>query len=80
MRRTVALFHSYLDRLKAHDPGSIPTIALATLAAGLTGIYFWVEQLQDDLDMHMPEFIGLLLLAGICTLSPCFWWRGFASE
>jgi hypothetical protein len=72
MKRTVALFHSYLDRLKAHDPGSIATIALATLAAGLTGIYFWVEQLQDDLDMHMPEFIGLLLLAGILYIIAVF--------
>src|SRR5215469_10909018 len=72
MRRTVALFHSYLDRLKAHDPGSIPTIALATLAAGLTGIYFWVEQLQDNLDTHMPEFIGLLLSAGILYVVAVF--------
>jgi alpha-1,6-mannosyltransferase len=72
MKRTVALFRGYLERLNAHVPGRIATIALATLAAGLTGIYFWVEQLQDDLDMHMPEFIGLLLLAGILYVIAVF--------
>src|SRR5215469_283473 len=72
MKSTVALFCSYLDRLKAHDPGSIATIALATLAAGSTGIYFWVERQSDDLDSHMPEFIGLLLLAGILYVVAVF--------
>jgi alpha-1,6-mannosyltransferase len=72
MKRTVALFRSYLDCLKAHDPGSIATIALAMLAAGSTGIYFWVEQQSDDLDSHMPEFIGLLLLAGVLYVVAVF--------
>src|SRR5260370_13495209 len=69
MTGTVALFRGYLQRLKVPAPTGMATLALGALAAGLTGIYVWVEQLQDDLDMHMPEFIGLLLLAGIlyCT-------------
>ncbi len=72
MKRTVPLFSGYLGRLKAPASGSIATIALATLAAGLTGIYFCVEQLQDDLDLHMPEFLGLLLLAGILYVIAVF--------
>src|ERR1700752_4683433 len=65
MTGTVALFRGYLQRLKVPAPTGLATLALGALAAGLTGIYVWVEQLQDDLDMYMPEFIGLLLLAGI---------------
>jgi hypothetical protein len=72
MKRTVALFRRHLECLKAHEPGRIATIALATLAAGSTVLYFRVEQLQDDLDMHMPEFIGLLLLAGILYVIAVF--------
>jgi alpha-1,6-mannosyltransferase len=72
MKRTVALFGSYHECLKAHAPGGIATIALATLAAGLSGIYFWVAQQSDDLDSHMPEFIGLLLLAGILYVVAVF--------
>jgi len=72
MRSTVPLFSGYLERLKAHASASIATIALATLAAGLTGIYLWVAQQSDDLDSHMPEFIGLLLLAGILYVVAVF--------
>jgi alpha-1,6-mannosyltransferase len=72
MKRTVPLFSGYLEGLKAHASGSIATMALATLAAGLIGIYFWVAQQSDDLDSHMPEFIGLLLLAGILYVIAVF--------
>src|ERR1700752_3548463 len=65
MTGTVALFRGYLQREKVPAPNRMATLALGMLAGGLTGIYIWVEQLQDDLDMHRPEFIGLLLLAGI---------------
>jgi alpha-1,6-mannosyltransferase len=65
MTETVVLFRGYLQQLKVPAPTGMATLALGALAAGLTGIYVWVEQLQDDLDMYMPEFIGLLLLAGI---------------
>jgi hypothetical protein len=40
------------------------TLGLAALAGGLTMIFRWIAR-QQDLDAHMPEFIGLLLLAGI---------------
>jgi len=43
---------------------SIVTLGLVALAAGLTAIFKWVER-QQDLDARMPEFIGLVLLAGI---------------
>jgi alpha-1,6-mannosyltransferase len=40
------------------------TLGLGALAAGLTVICLWVAR-QRDLEARMPEFIGLLLLAGI---------------
>src|SRR5262250_1727548 len=40
------------------------TLVLALLAAGLIGIFRVVARFQD-LQASMPEFIGLLLLAGI---------------
>jgi hypothetical protein len=45
-------------------PGDIVTSGLAVVAAALTGIFRWVAR-QRDLDARMPEFIGLMLLAGI---------------
>jgi alpha-1,6-mannosyltransferase len=45
-------------------PRGIVTLGLVALAGGLTGIFRWVER-QQNLDACMPEFIGLLLLAGI---------------
>src|SRR5258708_5650999 len=65
MTTMVLPFRAYFQRFKAAGSSGIVTLTLAGLAAGLTGIYFWVEQQQDDLDSHIPEFIGLLLLAGI---------------
>lgn len=40
------------------------TSGLAALAGGLTVIFLWVAR-QRDLEARMPEFIGLLLLAGV---------------
>src|ERR1700740_127431 len=65
MAQMVPLFRCCFWRLKSPGPTGIVTLTLAALAAGLTGIYFWVAQKSDDLDSHMPEFIGLLLSAGI---------------
>jgi hypothetical protein len=58
------LWREYIERLKTPWPRGIVTLGLAVLAVGLTGIFKWVARVQD-LDAHMPEFIGLLLLAGI---------------
>lgn len=58
------LWREYIERLKIPWPRGIVTLGLAVLAVGLTGIFKWVARVQD-LDAHMPEFIGLLLLAGI---------------
>ena len=52
------------ERLKTRWLGGVVTLGLAALAAGLTGIFMWAAR-QRDLEAHMPEFIGLLLLAGI---------------
>jgi hypothetical protein len=65
-------FGAYFQRVNAAGSSGIVTLALAGLAAGLTGIYFWVAQQQDDLDSHIPEFIGLLLLAGILYVVAVF--------
>lgn len=40
------------------------TSGLAALAGGLTVVFLWVAR-QRDLEARMPEFIGLLLLAGV---------------
>jgi hypothetical protein len=57
-------------------PRSIVTLGLAVLAAGLTSICNWVAR-QQDLDARMPEFIGLLLLAGILYVTGVFWVERF---
>ncbi|HVH89287.1 MAG TPA: hypothetical protein VM912_21405 [Terriglobales bacterium] len=67
MTKAFALLGGDVQRLKA-----LATLALGVLATGLTGIYVWVGQQQDDLDTHMPEFIGLLLLAGILYVIAVF--------
>jgi hypothetical protein len=66
MTKAVALL-GHAPRLKV-----LTTFALGVLAAGLTGIYVWVGQQQEDLDTHMPEFIGLLLLAGVLYVIAVF--------
>src|SRR5246500_1185017 len=70
MKEIVPIFRKYIEGLKA--PRGIVTVGLAALAAGLTGIFRWVER-QQDLDAHMPEFIGLMLLAGILYGIGVFW-------
>ena len=65
MTKTVGLLRGCVQRLSVTTPRGATSLALGVLAAGMSAIYLWVEQLQDDLDTHMPEFIGLLLLAGI---------------
>jgi alpha-1,6-mannosyltransferase len=72
MTKTVALLGGYVPCLKVPAPCGVATLALGALAAGLTAIYFWVEQQSDDLGSHMPEFIGLLLLAGILYVIAVF--------
>src|SRR5258707_13289848 len=64
MKKTVQIFRGYIQRLKTLWPRGIVTLGLAALAAGLTGIFRWVEP-QQDLDARMPGFIRVLLLAGI---------------
>ena len=76
MKKTVQIFRGYIQRLKTLWPRGIVTLGLAALAAGLTGIFRWVER-QQDLDARMPEFIGLLLLAGILYVIGVFWVERF---
>jgi alpha-1,6-mannosyltransferase len=64
MKKIAPIFRGYIQRLKTRWPRGIITMGLVALAAGLTGIFRWVER-QQDLDARMPEFIGLLLLAGV---------------
>ena len=51
-------------------------LALAVLAAGLAGIFRVIAQFQD-LGASMPEFIGLLLLAGILYVTGVFFAERF---
>src|SRR5712692_7401777 len=76
MKKIVPIFRGYIQRLKTRWPRGIVTLGLAALAAGLTGIFRWVER-QQDLDARMPEFIGLLLLAGILYVIGVFWVERF---
>ena len=62
----------YIERVEKRWPGGIVTLGLAVLAGGLAGIFRWVAR-QQELDAHMPEFIGLLLLAGILYVIGVFW-------
>ena len=64
MKKIVPVFLGYFPRFKASWLRAVVTLGLAALAAGLTGIFRWVAR-QHDLDAHVPEFVGLLLLAGI---------------
>ena len=70
------IFPGYIQGLKTLWPRGIVTLGLAALAAGLAGIFRWVQR-QQDLDARMPEFIGLLLLAGILYVIGVFWVERF---
>src|SRR6266852_6175952 len=72
MKKIVPIFRGYIQHLKTRWPRGIVTLGLAVLAAGLTGIFRCVER-QQDLDARMPEFIGLILLAGILYVIGVFW-------
>ncbi len=76
MGKIVRIFQDYIKRLETRWPGGIVTLGLAALAAGLAGIFRWVAR-QQDLDARMPEFIGLLLLAGILYVIGVFWVERF---
>ncbi len=76
MKKIVPIFRSYIQPLKTRWPRGIVTLGLAALAAALTGIFSWVGR-QQDLDARMPEFIGLLLLAGILYVIGVFWVERF---
>jgi alpha-1,6-mannosyltransferase len=76
MKKIVSIFQGHIQRLKTLWPRGIVTLGLAAQAAGLTAIFRWVER-QQDLDARMPEFIGLLLLAGILYVIGVFWVERF---
>ena len=64
MTHIVPVLQRCVQWVKTCLPGDIVTSGLAVVAAALTGIFRWVAR-QRDLDARMPEFIGLMLLAGI---------------
>ncbi len=72
MGEIVPVLRGYIQGLRTRSPRGIVTLGLAVLAAGLTGIFRWVGR-QQDLDARMPEFIGLILLAGILYVIGVFW-------
>jgi hypothetical protein len=65
-----------IECVETRWPGGMVTLGLGALAAGLTSIFGWVAR-QQDLEAHMPEFIGLLLLAGILYVIGVFWVERF---
>jgi alpha-1,6-mannosyltransferase len=76
MRTIVSMCQNHLQLLTRPSPSRIVTIGLAGLAGGLIAIFRWVGR-QSNLDAHMPEFIGLLLLAGIVYVIGVFWVERF---
>lgn len=76
MEKVVSIYGRCVPWLKARRLGGILTLGLAGLAAGLTVIFRWVAR-QRDLEARMPEFIGLLLLAGILYVIGVFWVERF---
>src|ERR1700739_3972394 len=72
MGEIVPILQVYIQRHKTRWPRGLVPLGLAALAAGMTGIFRWVAR-QQDLDSCMPEFIGLMLLAGILYVIGVFW-------
>lgn len=68
-------WRGHIERLKTRWPQYIVTLWLAALAAALTAIFRWVAR-QQDVYAHMPEFVGLLLLAGIFYVIGVYWVEG----
>jgi len=76
MKKLVPIVRGYVEHLKTRPPHGAVTLGLAALGAGLIPIFRWIER-QQDVDAHMPEFIGLLLLAGIFYAIGVFWVERF---
>lgn len=64
-------WRGYIERLETRWPSNIVTPGLAALAAGLTAVFRWAAR-QQNLYARMPEFIGLMLLAGILYVTAVF--------
>jgi hypothetical protein len=72
MAKISSALRRYIESIESRSPGGIVTVGLGALAAGLATIFGWVAR-QQELEAHMPEFIGLLLLAGILYVIGVFW-------
>src|ERR1700747_1795915 len=72
MTTIVPMVRSHIANLKARSPSGIVTLVVVALGGGLTATFRWVAQ-QQNLDARTPEFIGLLLLAGILYVIGVFW-------
>lgn len=71
MKTIAPILRGYLQRLQTRWPRGAVTLGLAALAAGLTPIFRWVAR-QTNLQTRIPQFIGLLLLAGILYVTAVF--------
>ena len=76
MKKIVSIFRGYIEHLKTRPRHGVVTLGLAASAAGLIAIFRWVGR-QQDVNAHMPKFIGLLLLAGIFYVIGVFWTERF---
>src|SRR5215470_4326158 len=76
MLQIVPVSRGYIQSLKTHWPNGVVTLGLVALAAALTAIFKWVAR-QQDLYPRMPEFIGLMLLAGILYVIGAYWVERF---
>jgi alpha-1,6-mannosyltransferase len=72
MTKIVPAWRGFIQWVRTCWPGGVVTLGLTALVAGLTVIFRWVAR-QKDLGAHMPEFIGLMLLAGILYVIGVFW-------
>jgi hypothetical protein len=71
MIKTVSARRRLFQFLPSLWPRGVVTLGLSVLAAALTVIFAWVARLRS-LDTSMPQFIGLLLLAGILYVTGVF--------
>ena len=72
------IFPGYIQGLKTLWPRGICHVRARPCPSSRVGwsIFRWVQR-QQDLDARMPEFIGLLLLAGILYVIGVFWVERF---